>query len=169
MESSCFGVGSIPEAPITRPRTAPCPTYAAALVPIPCVFHVSNVLPTSMPPPSLLVMTVVTPCIRYATFPFRCALERSPLVCVCASMNPGATTRPVASIVRLPVTREVAAIPTKVTRSPVIPMSAMRAAAPVPSTTLPPRIRTSTCCCAVAGAESSASPSAYRANRIVMT
>ena len=47
------------------------------------------------PPPSLFVMTVVTPCMRYgevrAAF---CAFERSPPVCVCGSMNPGATTSP---------------------------------------------------------------------------
>src|SRR5579862_1724454 len=63
-------------------------------------------------------------------------------------MNPGATTRPRASMVRAAVAPDVAASPTKTMRSPRMPTSAVRAGAPVPSTTDPPRMRTSTRCCA---------------------
>jgi hypothetical protein len=65
IESSCAGVGAAADIPITWRRTAPSGTYSAALVPMPSRVHVSSVRPISVvPPPSLLVMTVVTPCIR---------------------------------------------------------------------------------------------------------
>src|SRR5262245_9922767 len=52
------------------------------------------------------------------------------------STKPGATTQPEASSVRAPARP----LPTAAMRSPSIATSARRAGAPVPSTTLPPRI-----------------------------
>ena len=110
--------------------------YTAAFVPMPPFRHPSSVRPMSIdPPPSLFVMTVVTPCMRYARLACRSGDDRSACVCVCGSMNPGATMSPVASIVRAAVTRLAAASPTNAIRSPVTPTSARRRGAPVPSTT----------------------------------
>src|SRR5215207_8614775 len=52
------------------------------------------------------------------------------------SMNPGATTCPVASSVRVPSMPS----PSSVIRSPVMATSARRPGAPEPSTTVPPRM-----------------------------
>jgi hypothetical protein len=61
---------------------------------------------------------------------------------VWASTNPGVTTRPSASSVRLaePSTAPVPLSPTATMRSPRTATSARRAGAPVPSTTVPPRM-----------------------------
>src|SRR4051812_44393328 len=56
------------------------------------------------------------------------------------STHPGATSSPVASISRLPAPT----LPTSVTRPLLIATSPLKDAAPVPSTTVPPRI-TSSC------------------------
>src|SRR5690349_12267649 len=53
------------------------------------------------------------------------------------STNPGVTSRPSASSSRVP---RPSTLPTSVTTSPAIATSAVRAGAPEPSTTVPPRI-----------------------------
>ena len=66
---------------------------------------------------------------------------RTKSACECMSMNPGATTWPVASITRAaPASgkRSIASM-----RSPAMATSARRAGRPVPSITVPPRIRMS--------------------------
>src|SRR5690349_24290522 len=59
------------------------------------------------------------------------------------SMKPGATTRPCASMVRVAVA--FARLPIFTIRSPLIATSAVYAARPEPSTTLPPLINRSNC------------------------
>src|SRR5262252_8434514 len=86
-------------------------------------------------------------------------------------MNPGATMSPVASIVRAAVTRLTAASPTNAILSPVTPTSARRLGAPLPSTSVPPRMRMSTRCCAPSSAgrnTHSAAPSAEY-TRVIFT
>ncbi len=98
--------------------------------------------------PQLPAMIDVTPILT--KFSARgCSVMSS--ACVWTSMNPGATTSPVASIASRPSCLEK--VPTAVTLPSLIPTSARRAAAPVPSTTRPPTTtrsnRGGVCGCAV--------------------
>ena len=60
------------------------------------------------------------------------------------SMKPGATISPAASMTF--VAGRPFRFPISVIFPPVMPTSAMRQGLPVPSTSLPPRMRTSNCC-----------------------
>ena len=98
--------------------------------------------------PQLPAMIDVTPILT--KFSARgCSVMSS--ACVWTSMNPGATTSPVASIASRPSCLEK--VPTAATLPSLIPTSARRAAAPVPSTTRPPTTtrsnRGGVCGCAV--------------------
>ncbi len=117
----------------------------AALVPMPCCAHLCSASPifTGLLP-SLPVATVVTPCMRYASFRLVAGLERSSKVCVWGSINPGATIRPCASMMRLAFCLRF--FPMRTTLSPRMPMSTCWAGEPEPSRTEPLRIRRSRFC-----------------------
>ena len=85
--------------------------------------------------PQFPVMTVVTPWLTLQAIPGSERTARSSWVW--ASMKPGETTRPLASISRSP--RIASSRPTAKIRSPSTATSATRRGAPVPSTTVPPR------------------------------
>src|SRR5262245_28221361 len=104
-------------------------------------------------PPQLPVTIVVTPMRAKLSQPGSRAISLS--TCACTSTKPGATTRPLASSTCVAVA--LARSPTAAMRSPRMPTSAARAAAPVPSTTWPPRISRSNGCCAALAAANSAS------------
>ena len=85
--------------------------------------------------PQLPISAVVTPCqligVRSGSQP-TCASR-----CVCRSMKPGETVRPLASISSLPLD---AILPTSAIIPSLMAMSPLNASPPVPSTMLPPRI-----------------------------
>jgi hypothetical protein len=86
--------------------------------------------------PQLPATTVVTPC---ETLKGICACDSTAWSsCVCESMKPGATMRPVASSVRSAVWP--ASWPMAAMRPSTMPMSASKRGALVPSITVPPRI-----------------------------
>ena len=86
--------------------------------------------------PQLPATTVVTPC---DTLKGMVACESTAWSsCVCESMKPGATMRPVASRVRSAVWP--ASAPMATMRSPTMPTSAAKRGALLPSMTVPPRI-----------------------------
>src|SRR5919108_3158424 len=89
--------------------------------------------------PQLPTISVVTPILSVLSAP-RLA-NRLQSECEWQSMNPGATTRPAASITRLAAAD--ARSPMAARRSPSTPRSARTHGAPLPSTTQPPRITTS--------------------------
>ena len=87
--------------------------------------------------PQLPTTTVVTPCdILHSMHSGPHSTARSS--CVCASMKPGATALPVATISRSPV--EALRSPTATMRSPVTPISAWKRGLPVPSKTVASRM-----------------------------
>ena len=109
------------------------------------------------PPPSLPTTTVVTPCIRNAAFSFPSSSSKSPSAWVCGSIKPGATSRPVASIVV--VASASADASTLTIRSPTTPTFVTRAGAPLPSTTFP-LSRSTSYCSATVSASSDPPPQA---------
>src|SRR6476646_7967428 len=91
------------------------------------------------PTPQFPSTAVVTPCQHDGV---RCGSQVAwPSKCVCMSTKPGVTSMPSASISRRP---RVSTRPSSTIRPPSTATSAVRAGAPVPSTTVPPRI-TSSC------------------------
>jgi hypothetical protein len=89
--------------------------------------------------PQLPAITVVTPCETLKSMPGCDSSAWSS--CVCESMKPGATIRPVASMVRAALAP--ARSPTAEMRPSLMPTSASKRGALVPSMTVPRRMRRS--------------------------
>ena len=89
------------------------------------------------PSPQLPTTSVVIPCSTFADASGSTGSAKSP--CECTSMNPGATTIPVASSTSSAFS---VVSPTSAIRSPSITRSPRRAGAPVPSSRLAPVMST---------------------------
>ena len=90
-------VGFLLALPITAFLTSLCPINAATLTDVCKLSILRRYLPIfASDEPQLPVITVVTP--SYIKLVASGFLTSSPSICVCTSINPGAATRPVASI-----------------------------------------------------------------------
>src|SRR6266542_5144216 len=114
--------------------------------------------------PQLPTTSVVTPIISVLSAPRLASRLQSEWEW--QSMNPGATILPLASISHAACAPS--RLPTAATRSPSIPTSARTHGAPVPSTTLPPRITKSSMIVALSNEVSCAGPAYHgRAERFL--
>ena len=141
IRDSSPSVGARSAACITSRRMVLCPTSIPMFIPTPSACCLSRYSPTGHgEDPSGPPRAVVTPCRTWLSTP---GSRGRGSRWACRSMNPGATTSPVASMTRAAAVASRGARDTRTMRPSRTPTSPGKPGAPVPSRMVPPVMRRS--------------------------